>query len=93
MAALIPALRAHRLSAAQAITAGSAPRAGRGLRVQRRLGATRCHAPSASTSASRCARRGRSLLTMAAVVLAVLGALIPPRSAARLTIAKVLHNE
>ncbi|MFD7507066.1 hypothetical protein [Streptomyces sp. NPDC059850] len=32
-------------------------------------------------------------LALAGVVIAVLGALIPARSAARLTIAKVLHNE
>ena len=31
LAALVPALRAHRLSAAQAISAGSAPSGGRGL--------------------------------------------------------------
>ncbi|WP_367140890.1 MULTISPECIES: hypothetical protein [Streptomyces] len=33
------------------------------------------------------------LLVLAGVAIAVLGALIPARSAARLTIAKVLHNE
>ncbi|WP_030037623.1 FtsX-like permease family protein, partial [Streptomyces resistomycificus] len=37
LAALAPAARAHRLSAARAISAGSAPRAGRALGVQRRL--------------------------------------------------------
>ncbi|MFB4262784.1 hypothetical protein [Nonomuraea sp. GTA35] len=34
-----------------------------------------------------------ALLTLAGVVIAVLGALVPARSAARLTIAAVLHNE
>jgi putative ABC transport system permease protein len=34
-----------------------------------------------------------SALLLAGVTIAVLGALIPARSAARLTIAKVLHNE
>jgi putative ABC transport system permease protein len=32
-------------------------------------------------------------LALAGVIIAVLGALIPARSAARLTIATVLHNE
>jgi putative ABC transport system permease protein len=32
-------------------------------------------------------------LALAGVVIAVLGALVPARSAARLTIATVLHNE
>ncbi|MBC2874221.1 MULTISPECIES: ABC transporter permease family protein [Streptomyces] len=34
-----------------------------------------------------------ALLVLAGVGIAVLGALVPARSAARLTIAKVLHNE
>lgn len=34
-----------------------------------------------------------TLLVLSGIVLAALGALIPARSAARLTIAKVLHNE
>ena len=38
----VPSLRARSLSAAEAISAGSAPRAGRGLRVQRWLAALGC---------------------------------------------------
>ncbi|MFE9313233.1 FtsX-like permease family protein [Streptomyces sp. NPDC006706] len=37
LAALVPAARAHRLSASRAISAGSAPRAGRAPGIQRRL--------------------------------------------------------
>ncbi|MER5493820.1 ABC transporter permease [Streptomyces sp. NPDC002490] len=69
VAALVPALRAHRLSAARAITAGSAPRAGRGLRVQRRLGGTRLPRALTLGLGQPFARPARSLLTTAAVVL------------------------
>ncbi|MFI6853236.1 ABC transporter permease [Streptomyces sp. NPDC050416] len=71
VAALIPAVRAHRLSAAQAITAGSAPRTGHGLRVQRRLGGTRLPRAVSLGLGQPFARPGRSLLTMAAIVLGV----------------------
>ncbi|MHC6630659.1 FtsX-like permease family protein [Streptomyces globosus] len=71
VAALIPASRAHRLSAAQALTAGSAPRAGRGLRLQRRLGRSRLARPVSLGLGQPTARPGRSLLTMAAIVLGV----------------------
>ncbi|MGW0187577.1 FtsX-like permease family protein [Streptomyces sp. NPDC003362] len=71
VAALIPAVRAHRLSAAQAITAGSAPRTGRGLRVQRRLGGTRLPRAVSLGLGQPFTRPGRSLLTMAAIVLGV----------------------
>ncbi|MBB4713697.1 ABC transporter permease [Streptomyces luteogriseus] len=71
MAALIPAVRAHRLSAAQAITAGSAPRTGRGLRIQRRLSGTRLPRAVSLGLGQPFARPGRSLLTMAAIVLGV----------------------
>ncbi|GAA3368805.1 hypothetical protein GCM10020367_08640 [Streptomyces sannanensis] len=71
LAALIPALRAHRLSAARAITAGSAPRTGRGLRVQRRLSGTRLPRPVSLGLGQPFARPGRALLTMAAIVLGV----------------------
>ncbi|RZU24033.1 putative ABC transport system permease protein [Streptomyces sp. BK239] len=71
VAALIPAVRAHRLSAAQAITAGTAPRTGRGLRVQRRLGGTRLPRAVSLGLGQPFARPGRSLLTMAAIVLGV----------------------
>jgi putative ABC transport system permease protein len=69
--ALIPSVRAHRLPAAQAITAGSSPRTGRGLRVQRRLGGTRLPRAVSLGLGRPFARPGRSLLTMAAIVLGV----------------------
>ncbi|WP_030721802.1 FtsX-like permease family protein [Streptomyces sp. NRRL F-2580] len=69
--ALIPALRAHRLPAAQAISAGGAPRTGRGLRVQRMLGATRLPRPVSLGMGQPFARPARSLLTLAAIVLGV----------------------
>ncbi|WP_042410658.1 ABC transporter permease [Streptacidiphilus carbonis] len=71
LAALIPALRAHRLPAARAITAGSAPRAGRGLRVQRWLGATRLPRSISLGLAQPFARPARALMTAAAIVLGV----------------------
>ncbi|WP_055694285.1 FtsX-like permease family protein [Streptomyces prasinopilosus] len=71
LAALVPALRAHRLPAARAISAGGAPRAGRGLRVQRMLGATRLPRPVSLGLGQPFARPGRTLLTMAAIVLGV----------------------
>ncbi|MFD9405985.1 FtsX-like permease family protein [Streptomyces sp. NPDC059989] len=71
LAALVPALRAHRLSAAQAISAGGAPRPGRGLRVQRVLGFTELPRPVSLGLGQPFARPGRTLLTMAAIVLGV----------------------
>ncbi|MEV7238619.1 FtsX-like permease family protein [Streptomyces sp. NPDC051020] len=71
LAALVPALRAHRLSAAEATSAGSAPRMGRGLRVQRLLGGTRLPRPVSLGLGLPFARPGRTSLTMAAIVLGV----------------------
>ncbi|AJT66009.3 hypothetical protein T261_4355 [Streptomyces lydicus] len=71
LAALIPALRAHRLSAAQAIAAGSAPRTGRGLRVQRWLSGTRLPRAASLGLGQPFARPGRTALTMAAIALGV----------------------
>ena len=71
VAALAPALRAHRLSAAEAISAGSAPRTGRGLRVQRRLSGTRVAAPGQPGPGPAFARPGRTVMTLAAVVMGV----------------------
>ncbi|MBT2458805.1 FtsX-like permease family protein [Streptomyces sp. ISL-86] len=70
-AALLPALRAHRLPAAEAISAGGAPRTGRGLRVQRLLGSTRLPRPVSLGLGQPFARPARTLLTMAAIVLGV----------------------
>jgi len=71
LSALLPALRARSLSAAQAISAGSAPRAGRGLRVQRSLSGTRLPRAVSLGLGMPFARPGRTALTLAAVVLGV----------------------
>lgn len=71
LTALVPALRAHRLPAAQAISTGGAPTAGRGLRVQRVLAHTRLPRPVSLGLGQPCARPARTLLTMAAIVLGV----------------------
>ncbi|MEV4225347.1 FtsX-like permease family protein [Nonomuraea sp. NPDC049725] len=74
LAALVPALRAHRLPAARAISAGgagSAPLRGRGLRVQRLLGGTRLPRPVSLGLGQPFARPGRTAMTMAAIVLGV----------------------
>ncbi|MFE5623506.1 FtsX-like permease family protein [Streptomyces virginiae] len=71
LAALVPALRAHRLPAARAISAGAAPRTGRGLRIQRMLGATRLPRPVSLGLGQPFARPARTLLTLAAIVLGV----------------------
>ncbi|MEU6443609.1 FtsX-like permease family protein [Streptomyces sp. NPDC047046] len=71
LAALVPALRTHRLPAARAISAGGAPRTGRGLRVQRLFGATRLSRPVSLGLGQPFARPGRTLLTMGAIVLGV----------------------
>lgn len=71
LAALVPALRAHRLPAAQAISAGGARRTGRGLRVQRMLGGTRLPRPVSLGLGQPFARPARTLLTLAAIVLGV----------------------
>ncbi|MFJ5547543.1 ABC transporter permease [Streptomyces sp. NPDC093225] len=71
VAALVPALRAHRLPAARAITAGSAPAAGRGLRVQRFLSGTPLPRAVSLGLGQPFARPGRSLLTLAAIALGV----------------------
>ncbi|MFD0359527.1 FtsX-like permease family protein [Streptomyces sp. NPDC127110] len=71
LAALVPALRAHRLPAARAISAGGAPRTGRGRRVQRMLAGTRLPRAVSMGLGQPFARPGRSLLTLAAIVLGV----------------------
>ncbi|MDH6132758.1 putative ABC transport system permease protein [Kitasatospora sp. MAA4] len=71
LAALFPALRAHRLSAARAISAGSAPTAGRGLRIQCRLSGTRLPRAVSLGLGLPVARPGRSALTLIALVLGV----------------------
>ncbi|WIM99265.1 ABC transporter permease [Actinoplanes oblitus] len=71
VAALVPARRAHRLSAAQAISAGSAQRRGRGLRAQRALSGSRLPRAVSLGLGLPFARPGRTALTMAALLLGV----------------------
>ncbi|MET9838067.1 ABC transporter permease [Streptomyces virginiae] len=71
LTALVPALRAHRLPAARAISAGSAPLTGRGLRVQRVLAGSRLPRAVSLGLGQPFARPGRTLLTLAAIVLGV----------------------
>ncbi|MEV4476454.1 FtsX-like permease family protein [Nonomuraea sp. NPDC049504] len=71
LAALIPASRAHRLSAAETIRSGSAPRAGRGQAIQRVLSGTRLPRSMSLGLGMPFARLGRSALTLAAIVLGV----------------------
>jgi putative ABC transport system permease protein len=71
LSALLPSLRARSLSAAEAISAGSAPRAGRGLRVQRWLSGTRLPRTVSLGLGLPFARPARTALTLAAVVLGV----------------------
>ncbi|GIG64892.1 ABC transporter permease [Phytomonospora endophytica] len=72
LAALLPALRAHRLPAAQAISAGSAPRPGRGRRAQLWLSGTRLPRSVSLGLGLPLVRPARTSLTMAAVVLGVM---------------------
>ncbi|OKI30173.1 hypothetical protein A6A07_23060 [Streptomyces sp. CB03911] len=71
LAALVPALRAHRLSAARAISAGAAPAAGRGLAVQRRLGGSRLPRAVSLGLGLPFARPGRTAMTLASLTLGV----------------------
>ncbi|WEO99095.1 FtsX-like permease family protein [Streptomyces sp. FXJ1.172] len=71
LAALGPSVRARRLSAARAISAGSAPRAGRALGIQRRLAGLRLPRSVSLGAGLPFARPARSGLTLAAVVLGV----------------------
>lgn len=70
--ALLSALRARRLPAAEAISAGSAPRVGRALVVQRWLSGTRLPRSISLGLGVPFARPARSMLTLAAVVLGVM---------------------
>lgn len=72
LAALISALRARGLSAAAAISAGSAPRTGRALAIQRGLAGFRLPRSVSLGLGVPFARPARSMLTLAAVVLGVL---------------------
>ncbi|WP_345513393.1 hypothetical protein [Streptomyces yanii] len=69
LAALVPALRAHRLPAAQAISTSGAPRTGRGAARQRLLAPPRLPRPVSLGLGQPFARPSRTLLTMAAIIL------------------------
>ncbi|MFJ9562238.1 FtsX-like permease family protein [Streptomyces fuscichromogenes] len=71
LAALGPSVRAQRLPAARAISAGSAPAAGRALGLQRRLAGLRLPRSVSLGAGLPFARPARSALTLAAVVLGV----------------------
>ncbi len=69
VAALLPALRAARLSAIQAIATGRAPQTGRGYAAHRLFGRLPLPRPVTIGIAAPFARPSRTLLTLAAVVL------------------------
>ncbi|MGW6572667.1 ABC transporter permease [Streptomyces sp. NPDC054945] len=71
LAALAPAMRAHRLSASEAISAGSAPRRGRGIRIQRRLSGSSLPRSVSLGLGQPFARPARTTMTLVAVLLGV----------------------
>jgi putative ABC transport system permease protein len=68
LAALVPAVRAARLSATAAIAAGRAPAAGRGYLAHRLLGRLRLPRPVTIGLAAPFARPSRTIVTLAAVL-------------------------
>ncbi len=71
LAAVLPALRAGRLSATQALAAGRAPRSGRGYMAHRLLGRLALPRPMTIGLASPFGRPARMTATLAAVLLGV----------------------
>ncbi|MFC7531839.1 FtsX-like permease family protein [Actinoplanes sp. GCM10030250] len=71
LAAAGPALRAGRLSAAQAIAVGRAPRSGRGFLIRRALAATALPRPVSFGLATPFTRPARAAVTVVAVLLGV----------------------
>jgi putative ABC transport system permease protein len=69
ISAVLPALRAGRFSAVQAIAAGRAPRAGRGYAAHRLLGTLPLPRPVTIGLAAPFARPARTVMTLTAVVL------------------------
>ncbi|MEU3642253.1 FtsX-like permease family protein [Lentzea sp. NPDC034063] len=88
-AALVPALRARRLPAARAISAGTTTHTGRALRVQRWLGSTRLPRSISLGLGLPFARTGRSALTLASVVLGVMTVTL----AAGVTMSMTAYND
>jgi putative ABC transport system permease protein len=68
-AAVVPAVRAGRLPATQAISLGRAPRAGRGYRIRRWLAATGLPRPVSFGLGTPLSRPGRSTGTVVAILL------------------------
>ncbi len=69
VAAVVPAVRAGRLPATQAISLGRAPRAGRGYRIRRWLAATGLPRPVSFGLGTPLSRPGRSTGTVVAILL------------------------
>jgi putative ABC transport system permease protein len=69
LAAVVPAIRAGRIPAAQAISIGRAPRTGHGYRVRRALHATRLPLPLRFGLGTPFARPARTAVTLLAVLL------------------------
>jgi putative ABC transport system permease protein len=69
VAAVVPAMRAGRFSAVQAISTGRAPRTGRGYRIRRALAATRLPLPARFGLGTPFARPALSAVTLVAVLL------------------------
>jgi putative ABC transport system permease protein len=69
VAAVLPSLRAGRLSAVQAIAAGRAPRQGRGYLAHRLLGRLRLPRPVTIGLAAPFARPARTAMTLVAILL------------------------
>ncbi|RKT07366.1 putative ABC transport system permease protein [Streptomyces sp. 3211.6] len=72
LSALVPAMRARRLPAAVAISAGGVQQTGHGLAVQRWLGGSRLPRPVSLGLGWPFARPGRTVLTLSTVVLGVM---------------------
>jgi putative ABC transport system permease protein len=95
IAALVPALRAGRLSAVQAIATGRAPRSGRGYRAHRLLGRLPLPRAVSIGLAAPFARPGRTALTFAAVVLGATAVsfAVGLTSSLRLVVAGLSHEQ
>jgi putative ABC transport system permease protein len=76
LAALIPVVRAGRLSAVQVITAGQAPRAGHGLAAHRLAGKLPLPRPVTAGLAAPFTRPARSLVTLATITIGLTAAVL-----------------
>jgi hypothetical protein len=76
LAALVPAVRAGRLSAVQAITAGQAPRAGHGLAAHRLAGRLPLPRPVTAGLAAPFTRPARSAATLATITIGLTAAVL-----------------